>query len=102
MMAYAAAQLAERGLARVACVAALGADVHEVVETAREASHIIALDGCPRMCAAKCLGRHGITPEEHYVASARAIPDHPFKADEVERFIERVLADLLSRAQAGS
>ena len=102
MMAHAAAKLAERGLARMGCVAALGADVVEAIENAREASHVIALDGCPRACAAKCLRRHRIVPDQHYVAGACAIPDRAFKADAAERFIERVLADLLSQAPAGS
>jgi uncharacterized metal-binding protein len=102
MMAYAAIQLAQRGLTRIGCVAALGADVPEAVESLRAASHVIVLDGCPLVCACKCLARHGIVPDQHYVANPLAIPDSRFDADEAERFIERVLADLLSPAQPGT
>ena len=102
MVNHVAVQLAQRGLARMGCIAALGADVPAMVETALGAPHVIALDGCAVACTTRCLARHRITPDQHYVITTRGIPDHDFEHAEAELLIERVLADLLRPIQGAS
>ena len=51
------------------------------------------IDGCPLVCAQKCLERHGITPDEH-VQLAECGVKKRFHADfdvtEAERIIDQV------------
>ena len=102
MANYIAAELDRRGFAEMSCVAGLGGDVEAVLDTARAAPQIIALDGCPLDCARKCLARHGLAPDRHYVLTERGVREHDygfFNREEAERIIERILGDLVSRAQ---
>ena len=102
MMNHVAVQLAQRGLARMGCIAAIGAGEPPAVTAARTASQVIALDGCALACTAKCLGRHDVTAHQHYVIKPRGIADQSFEPADAERLIARVLADLLGPVQAQS
>ena len=102
MVNHVAVQLAQRGLARMGCVAALGADVPAMIEAAVAAPHVIALDGCAVACTTRCLARHRITPDQHYVAAPGGIPDESFERAEAEHLIGRVLADLLRPVQGAT
>jgi len=41
------------------CIAGLGADVAPMVEATREATAVLAIDGCGTDCVRKTLERHG-------------------------------------------
>ena len=84
------------------CIAAIGAGEPAAVSAARAASQVIALDGCPVACTARCLGRHSVTAHQHYVIKPHGIADQSFEHADAERLIERVLADLLGPVQAQS
>jgi len=102
MANYVAGELDRRGFAEMSCAAGLGGDVAPVLATARAAAQIIALDGCPLSCARKCLERHGLVPDLHYVLTEHGVRDHDhryFDREHAERIIERILGDLVSRAQ---
>jgi len=64
-----AAQLANHvalQLAEMSCIAGVGGDVPHLLKTARSGRPIIALDGCPLVCAKSVLARHGIGVDRHY------------------------------------
>ena len=92
---YVAVQLDRRGLARMSCIAALSADVAQIVSDLRCASQVIAIDACDFLCAKRAVERHRIKPHHHYRVVARESLAGAALEDEAERIIERVLADIL-------
>ena len=63
---HVALQLDRRGVAEMSCIAGVGGDVPHLLKTARSGRPIIALDGCPLVCAKSVLARHGIGVDRHY------------------------------------
>lgn len=51
--------------AEMSCIAGVGGDVPSLVRVATSGRPIVAIDGCPLMCAKNCLARHGVTPDLH-------------------------------------
>ncbi len=49
------------GLGRIYCLAGIGAHVNGMVESARGAKRIVALDGCQVACAKKTIEHAGLT-----------------------------------------
>lgn len=62
---HVALQLDRRGIAEMSCIAGVGGDVPSLVKLAHSGRPIIAIDGCPLVCASKCLERHNIAPDTH-------------------------------------
>jgi len=56
----AARKLAREGKGKMYCLAGLGGDVKNIIETTRSADRILVIDGCPTDCAKKTLDRVGI------------------------------------------
>jgi uncharacterized metal-binding protein len=56
----AARMLAREGKGKMYCLAGLGGDVKEIVETTRSADRVLVIDGCPTDCAKKTVERAGI------------------------------------------
>lgn len=56
----AARQLMREGRGSMYCLAGLGADIPDMVQTARVAGLNVVLDGCPMDCAKKIFDRHGL------------------------------------------
>lgn len=56
----AARKLTREGKGKMYCLAGLGGDVKNIVETTRSADRILVIDGCPVDCAKKTLDRLGI------------------------------------------
>jgi len=57
----AARELMFTGSGTMFCLAGLGADIEEMVQTARDADLNLVIDGCPMDCAKKVFERHGLT-----------------------------------------
>jgi len=57
----AARDLASDGCGTMFCLAGLGADLDDMVRTAREADVNLVIDGCAMDCAKKVFDRHGLT-----------------------------------------
>jgi uncharacterized metal-binding protein len=55
----AARKLNREKAASMCCVAAIGANIEDIVEKARGASWVVALDGCSKNCAKIILGKGG-------------------------------------------
>jgi uncharacterized metal-binding protein len=56
----AARKLTREGKGKMYCLAGLGGDVKNIIETTRSADRILVIDGCPVDCAKKTLDRVGI------------------------------------------
>lgn len=61
----AARRLSREGKGRMYCTAGLGGDVQSIVDTARQASLILALDGCGVDCVRHTLERVGLKGYKH-------------------------------------
>ena len=55
-----AVKLDEEGVGRIYCLAGIGAHVDGMVESARGAKRIVALDGCKTACAKKTVEHAGL------------------------------------------
>jgi uncharacterized metal-binding protein len=93
-----ALQLDRRGVAEMSCIAGVGGDVPYLLKIARSGRPLIAIDGCPLVCAKRCLERHGLRPQRHYVLSELGVRKRyhadwdPAQAEDVLRRIARDLA----------
>ena len=57
-----ARKMAKCGQARMSCLAAIGAHVSGMIESAKAAKKLITIDGCPVSCAKKTLEHAGFSP----------------------------------------
>ncbi len=62
-----AVHLDRQKLAKMSCIAGVGASVPSLVNVAKNASKIVVIDGCPIECAKKCLNNQNIYNFEHLV-----------------------------------
>lgn len=63
----AARQLTAKGWGKMFCLAGIGGRVKGILKSTQEASHILAIDGCPLDCTRLCLEEAGFTDFEHMV-----------------------------------
>lgn len=54
-------------LAEMSCIAGVGGDVPALLKPALSGRPILAIDGCSRACAKRCLQRHRVEPTQHVV-----------------------------------
>ncbi|ABA50204.1 putative zinc-binding protein [Burkholderia pseudomallei] len=62
---HVAVRLDRGGDAEMSCIAGVGGDVPSLLKIAHSGRPILAIDGCPLVCAKKSLERHGIAPDAH-------------------------------------
>lgn len=55
--------------AEMSCIAGLGGHVRPLVNKARRADCIIAIDGCPLACAKNCLAQHDLQAHHYFELS---------------------------------
>ncbi len=60
-----AVDLSKEGIAEMSCIAGLGGDVKPLVNKAKRAKAIMAIDGCHLHCVKNTLARHDIKPSWH-------------------------------------
>ncbi len=70
----AARKLTREGAGKMSCLAGIGGGVSGMIESAKGASRVLAVDGCPIDCARKTLEKAGITDFVHLRVS-----DHGMK-----------------------
>ncbi|MBN1663122.1 MAG: putative zinc-binding protein [Deltaproteobacteria bacterium] len=58
----AARKIAECGQAKMFCLAGIGAHIPGMIESAKAANKIMAIDGCPVLCSKKILEHAGFSP----------------------------------------
>lgn len=71
---WVALALDRAGEAEMSCIAGVGGKVGPLVRKARNASAIVALDGCSLACSQACLQGIGIVPDLHIDLSQLGIP----------------------------
>ena len=92
----AAIGLARQGEGTFYCIAGIGAHISGMLETARMADEIIAIDGCPASCVKCTLGHAGLPVHRHVTVTDLGIgKNHDFTLDEgaVERVVCLVKGD---------
>ena len=62
---HAARKLTRDGVGKMSCLAGIGGRVSTLMEIARGAQIILAIDGCPMQCARNALEKAGFTKFEH-------------------------------------
>lgn len=102
MANYIAVKLDRNGIAEMSCIAGVGGDVKPLVKTAVLASEtdrpIVAIDGCRLQCVKKCLERHDMNPDKHYILSdygIKKILHSDFDKEEAELMSEKVKSELI-------
>jgi uncharacterized metal-binding protein len=89
-----ALRLDRGGEAEMSCIAGVGGDVPALVRVARSGRPIVALDGCPLVCARSSLARHGVAPRLHVILSDHGVKKQlhrDFDPAEAERLLEGLL-----------
>ncbi|MCK5172745.1 MAG: putative zinc-binding protein [Planctomycetes bacterium] len=61
----AARKMAKDGIGKMFCLAGIGGRVDVIMNTARTASDILAIDGCPLNCTKNCLEHAGFDEFKH-------------------------------------
>ena len=62
-------RLRENGKGTMYCTAGIGGHVKGLVEGARQAKILVAIDGCPMGCAKKCLEGEKLIPAVHFIVA---------------------------------
>lgn len=97
MANYIALQLDRTNVATMSCIAGVGGDVKKLVKTAKAATNIIVIDGCPLACAKACLSRHGLQPDKHYQLSDRGVKKHDhqdFDLAEAKLILQEITSEI--------
>ena len=90
MANHVALQLDRRGIAEMSCIAGVGGDVPSLLKVARSDRPMIVIDGCPLMCARKCLERHDLHPALHLQLGEHGVKKRfhaDFDPDQAEQII---------------
>ncbi len=65
--------LKAEGFGNMTCLAGVGADLSGFVQSAKGAERVIAIDGCPMVCARKALERHDVTPVSYILTDYEGV-----------------------------
>lgn len=80
-----AVRLDEEGAGHIYCLAGIGAHIDGMVESAKGAKRIVALDGCQIACAKKTIELAGLTLTNWICVTDEGInKNHQFQLDEKE------------------
>ena len=75
-----AVKLDEEGVGRIYCLAGIGAHIDGMVESARGAKRIVALDGCKVACAKKTIEHAGLPVTDWVCVTEEGVEkNHQFK-----------------------
>ena len=75
-----AVKLDEEGVGRIYCLAGIGAHIDGMVESARGAKRIVALDGCKVACAKKTIEHTGLPVTDWVCVTEEGVEkNHQFK-----------------------
>jgi len=94
-----ATKLDEEGVGHIYCLAGIAAHIDGMVESARGAKRLVALDGCQVACAKKTIEHAGLRVTDWICVTEEGIEkNHQFKlAPEDINLIARRTKELLSR-----
>jgi uncharacterized metal-binding protein len=100
MANHVALQLDRRGIAEMSCIAGVGGDVPSLVKVARSGRPIVVIDGCPLVCAKKCLERHDIALARHLQLAEHGVKKR-FHADFDPAQAEQIIAMVTDEVSNG-
>lgn len=92
-----AVRLDEEGVGRIYCLAGIGAHIEGMVESARGAKRIVALDGCQEACAKKTIEHAGLPVTDWVCVTDEGVAkSHQFKlaAEEIDLIVRRTRGSL--------
>lgn len=92
-----AVKLDEEGIGRIYCLAGIGAHVDGMVESARGAKRIVALDGCKTACAKKTIEHAGLPVTDWVCVTGEGVAkNHQFKiaSEEIDLITRRTKESL--------
>ena len=92
-----ALRLDRSGAAEMSCIAGVGGDVPHLLKMAQSGRPILALDGCPLVCVASTLARHGLTSQRHYQLQQYGVKKRQhegFDPEQAATVLQQVLDDL--------
>jgi len=69
----AAVRLAQAGRGKFFCLAGIGGHVKGLIESAKAAKVLVAIDGCPTSCARKTLEHAELPPQIHLIVTELGI-----------------------------
>jgi len=90
-------KLDEEGVGRIYCLAGIGAHVDGMVESARGAKRIVALDGCQVACAKKTIEHAGLKVTDWICVTEEGVEkNHQFKLapEEIDLIAQRTTESL--------
>ena len=96
-----ALRLDRSGVAEMSCIAGVGGDVPHLLKIAQSGRPIVALDGCPLVCVASTLARHGLTASRHYQLQQYGVKKRQhedFDPEQAATVLQQVLDDLAAAA----
>jgi len=97
----AAVELHNAGRGKLFCLAGIGGHVRGLIESAKAAKVLLAVDGCPTACAKKTLDHAGLSPQIHVIVSELGIERKPgllgFSEEELAICLERLEEELTAR-----
>ena len=95
---HAAINLDLSGIEHVYCLAGIGAHIEGMIESARSAKRIVAIDGCSVACAKKTIEHAGLTVTDWLCVIDEGIAkSHDFFLEQEDiEFITRRVQELLS------
>lgn len=99
----AARTCAREGMGRMFCLAGVGAGLESFVAGARNARHVVAIDGCRESCASRCLEKAGVHPSVIVELGALGFAKGSSRPDEaaVARVVDVVRRELGARSAGG-
>lgn len=94
MANFIALKLDRMGLLEMSCIAGVGGGVKPLVDTAKRADKILAIDGCPLKCTASCLENQGVSATEQVVLSdydVKKMKHKDFNEEQAEEILAKVI-----------
>jgi len=70
---HAAVELHNAGRGKLFCLAGIGGHVKGLIESAKAAKVLVAIDGCPAVCAKKTLEHAHLPPQIHVIVTELGI-----------------------------
>ena len=68
-----AIKLTEEGIGRIYCLAGIGAQENVMIDTAKAVNRVLAIDGCPIVCAKRILENAGVVVTDYLDVSQEGI-----------------------------
>ncbi len=90
----AAVELDKQGIAKIYCLIGVAAHIPGMVDAAKSASGVVAIDGCPVACAKAALDHLNIPISQHLIVTDLGIEkNHVFKwtQEEIEKVTSAVV-----------